>query len=199
MSFFTATEFVFKRLKGGDYIGGVPEHWEITDPGGALVARVEENMSMLSRSGRFLLSGKFAWQQGHRLEIVDPAGGPLLTIVKPPQKLRQEHAEVRSPDGSARGTVRLAWPDTSSLPGLDFHDRGDARVGHARRAGHRAREIFRRYEVFSADGSPIGAYESPNPRLKRDPDGYRFQVTGALDEPLRSLVLAAPVVSYFIH
>lgn len=183
MTFFTSTELVYARRPPplGDLVGGFAEHWDISTADGAIAATVEESMSALGRAGRFL-SNRFAYQQRHRLRIVDPAGGPLLLIVKPPPRLGLEYAEVRDADGVAAGTVRLI----EGSGGLGFYDRGDARLGEARKNR-------RTHEMFAADGSPIGEFAGTATR-----GGYRFRVAGGLGDPLRSLVRAAPIVAHFL-
>lgn len=181
MTFFTSTELVYARRPPplGDLVGGFAEHWDISTADGAIAATVEESMSALGRAGRFL-SNRFAYQQRHRLRVVDPAGRPLLLIVKPPPRLGLEYAEVRDADGVAAGTVRLIEG------GLGFYDCGDARLGEARKNR-------RTHEMVAADGSAIGEFASTATRGE-----YRLRVADGLGDPLRSLVRAAPIVAHFL-
>jgi hypothetical protein len=196
MSFFTSTELVYARRRPpfGDLVGGFPEHWDICDSGGAIVATIEENMSPLGRAARFL-SSRFAYQQRHRLEVLDSSGRPLLVIVKPPPKLGLEYAEVRSADGAGTGTVRLIRPEGSDFPGLGLYDRHDTRLAEARENRKKAGAPgHRTYEVSTGDGGMIGEFASTTTR-----GDYRLRAADGLAEPLRSLMRAAPVVGYYLQ
>ena len=199
------TELVYARRTRvwGEWFGGVTaERWEVSDTGGALVMSiVETDLTPVARALR-LWNPLFVRQKARRLAVLDRAGRELFSIDRPRSTLRADHADLRSPDGEPYGMLSEVdlqhyppRPETvQRLPpprGIGLFDPRQVRLAEI----GKSRPFGATREVHATDGTEIATFTATREGM----DGYRLRLRQPLAEPLRSLVLAAPVVAYFMR
>jgi hypothetical protein len=199
---FAATDLVYVRRPPGFLysVGGGGEHWDVTDGSGGVVATVDEaSLPVLQQAARYWNAATFPKKLRRRLQMRDSTGGVLFEMIRQPPKLGLEYVEVRTADGVPVSTVRLIRPAGSDQLGLGLYDRHDVRLAEVREAGEKMLSSgHRAYDMLAGDGSPIGTLITTKAPGAAEPSDYRLRIARELSEPLRSLVYAAPIGSYFM-
>lgn len=182
----------------GDLIGGFAERWKVRDAGGVVLAVVEEELAIADRLSRLVLSNRFGHQQRHRLQVADAAGRPLFRVLRQPPKLGLDYAEIRGASGAAVGVIALTRPIGSDRLGFGLCDTADTRLGEAVQQGRSVGGGRRAFDIHAADRTRIGQFAATAGRSRSADRVFRLQLTTPLSDPLRTLVYATPIVSYFL-
>jgi hypothetical protein len=202
------TELIYTRRTAtwSDWLPPVaPERWDIADANGTLVMNVIE-----TGLGAAAVAARLLWQTNtwtspkklyRRMAVRDAAGRDLLSIVRLAPRLRGDDGEVRTPEGEligALGVVELDHypprPQVGRHPspplGIGLLDARRRRVGEVART----KPFGPTCEIHDADGVELATFTA----TRDGADGYRLHLGQRLPEPLRSLVLAAPIVTHFM-
>ncbi|SNT61622.1 Scramblase [Actinomadura meyerae] len=155
--------------------------YKISDGGGRLLAAAEErDVSLLRQAVRTALGGS----DGRRIVHVEDAGGAPLLIV---DKENRRRTRVNTRDGVHIGSLQNRERYDYVL--LDAAERP---VGHL--AGNR---VGRKFQVLDAHGGHVAQldkkWKGAATEMLTTADRYSLEIFRPLADPLRVLVVAAPL------
>jgi uncharacterized protein YxjI len=155
--------------------------------GGQLGSVVEVGQGMARKALRLLT--QVDQYLTHRLEVRDAAGQPVLALTRP-GKVFKSRVVVARPDGSEIGQIR----QENMIGKIRFaFEVGGQRVGGIQAENWRAWD----FAVTDAQGAEVArikkTWEGIAKALLTTADNYVVRIHRPLDEPLRSLVVAAAV------
>lgn len=183
--------FETRRILVRRRAGGGPDAYVLDDPDGNRLGGVHRTDIQRRKRPLRMITNFFEWtdsRPGVRLDVTDRAGAAIFSVVLSPEDDR-ERAVVRSAGDADLGEIVKA----KGLRKIRFDLRsGGVLLGTVEAEGWSGWE----YRI-DRSGAPVGRItmvkEKPVFRISQTTDDFLLELDFALDEPLRTLVLACAV------